>query len=121
MPRSPAETTPIAPSSTRSEALAPTCAVCTVRESSGAAMSRVVIEGRSLLLCRAHAATVLVEMPETFDELRALFVGLMGERDPTLERRSPLPRRDPEDRRVFPPRLEGRRMSNGRRASDPAD
>ena len=33
----------------------------------------------------------------------------------------PLPRRDPEDRRVFPPRLEGRRMSNGRRATDPAD
>ena len=120
MPRSPAETTPIGPSSTRPEALLSACAVCESRESI-AAMSRVVIEGRSLLLCRAHATVVLAEMPETFDEMRALFVGVMGERDPTLERRSPLPRRDPEDRRVFPPRLEGRRMSNGRRATDPAD
>ena len=121
MARSPAETTPIVPSSTRGEALVSTCAVCGVRESIGATMSRVVIEGRSLQLCRAHATTVVAEMPETFDEMRALFVGVMGERDATLERRSPLPRRDPEDRRVFPPRLEGRRMSNGRRATDPAD
>jgi hypothetical protein len=84
-------------------------------------MSRVVIEGRSMLLCRDHAATVLSEMPETFDALRELFVGLDHEAGPVTERRSPLPRRDPDDRRVFPPRLEGRRMSNGRRASDPLD
>ena len=84
-------------------------------------MSRVVIEGRSMLLCRDHASVVLAEMPETFDALRELFVGLEADRDSIVERRSPLPRRDPDDRRVFPPRLEGRRMSNGRRASDPLD
>jgi hypothetical protein len=75
-------------------------------------MSRVVIEGRALCLCRAHAATVVSEMPETFEEMRALFAGLAE------ERRSPIARRASEDRRVFPPRPEGRRASVGRRASD---
>jgi hypothetical protein len=80
----------------------------------------VIVELRSLLLCRAHAATVLAAMPETFEELRRLFVGVM----PTatgVERRSPLPRRAPDDRRVFPPRAEGRRRASGRRATDPCD
>ena len=72
-------------------------------------------------LCRDHAATVVAAMPATFDEMRALFVGHSAERDPIEERRSPLTRRATDDRRVFPPRLEGRRMSNGRRASDPLD
>ena len=97
------------------------CAVCGNHEPAGAGMSRVVIEGRALSLCRAHAATVVAEMPETFDEMRALFIGDGGDRAVLEERRSPLTRRDPEDRRAFPPRLEGRRMSNGRRATDPLD
>jgi hypothetical protein len=89
-------------------------------------MSRVLVEGRSLELCRAHVATVVAAMPETFDELRALFVGAgvdLGARagSDALERRSPISRRDVEDRRVFPPRPEGRRMNAGRRASDPLD
>ena len=87
-------------------------------------MSRVVIEGRSLELCRTHAATVVAAMPETFDDLRSLFVGvgvdLSARSAPGAgERRSPLDRRDPEDRRVFPPRPEGRRRAAGRRTGDP--
>ena len=100
---------------------APFCAVCGDGDPTGSSMSRVVIEGRALSLCRPHAAAVVAAMPETFDEMRALFVGLDGSRDPTEERRSPLSRRAEEDRRVFPPRLEGRRISNGRRATDPLD
>ena len=97
------------------------CAVCGATEGAAVSMSRVVIEGRAMSLCRDHAATVVAAMPATFDEMRALFVGQSGERDTLDERRSPLTRRDTDDRRVFPPRLEGRRMSNGRRASDPLD
>ncbi|WP_437966375.1 hypothetical protein WMF04_43365 [Sorangium sp. So ce260] len=89
-------------------------------------MARVVIQGRSLSLCRMHAATVAAAMPETFEEMRELFVGLQrgaqpSPRDASVERRSPIPRRSPEDRRVFPPRPEGRRLGAGRRASDPAE
>jgi hypothetical protein len=96
------------------------CAVCGSRAAVGAGMSRVVVEGRMLSLCRAHAATVVAEMPETFDDLRALFVGAGVDLGAgASERRSPLDRRTPEDRRVFPPRPEGRRMGGGRRAGDP--
>jgi hypothetical protein len=99
------------------------CAVCGARASSSdARMSKVVIEGRALTLCRAHADSVLDEMPETFDELRAIFVGAGAELEALggqPERRSPIDRRAPEDRRVFPPRPEGRRTSAGRRATDP--
>jgi hypothetical protein len=115
-----------------------TCAVCGALESLGTGMSRVVIEGRALCLCRPHAATVVTEMPATFDEMRALFVGLgasrlsqagtaegtheSGRPDlPFEERRSPITRRSVEDRRVFPPRFEGRRSSSGRRAGDPVE
>ncbi|WP_437657726.1 hypothetical protein [Sorangium sp. So ce1182] len=94
-------------------------------------MARVVIQGRSLSLCRSHAATVAAAMPETFEEMRALFVGLQrvalqrvglsAQGDPSIERRSPIARRSPEDRRVFPPRPEGRRLGGGRRATDPRE
>ncbi|MCC6554592.1 MAG: hypothetical protein IT372_16555 [Polyangiaceae bacterium] len=105
----------------------------------GAHLSRVIIEGRALLMCRAHAATVVAAMPETFEDLRALFIGAApcldpallldpipggvadDPRCPPLERRSPIPRRGFEDRRVFPPRPEGRRRGGGRRATDPID
>jgi hypothetical protein len=84
-------------------------------------MSKVVVEGRALQLCRAHAATVVAAMPETFEDLRGLFAGAGGALDgplPFPERRSPIERRDAEDRRVFPPRPEGRRLGSGRRAGD---
>lgn len=103
------------------------CAVCGARGHDGVAMSRVVIEGRSLCLCREHATTVVAARPETFDDLRSLFMGAAVDVDALLridtvvERRSPIPRRASEDRRGFPPRPEGRRANNGRRWSDPID
>lgn len=99
------------------------CAVCGEIEAHGARMSPVMIEGRTLELCRAHAAVVVTSMPATFTELRALFVGMSadGASSGQKERRSPLDRRSPDDRRFFPPRPEGRRRSFGRRASDPRD
>jgi hypothetical protein len=95
-------------------------------------MSRVLVEGRTLELCRAHATAVVAAMPETFEDLRALFVGAgpgltglgsvaSGDAGVSVERRSPIARREPQDRRVFPPRPEGRRLSTGRRATDPLD
>jgi hypothetical protein len=102
------------------------CAVCGARARVGTTMSRMLVEGRALELCRAHVDVVVAAMPETFDDLRALFVGAGSEHadlaSPVgLERRSPISRRVPEDRRVFPPRPEGRRHNGGRRATDPMD
>lgn len=97
------------------------CAVCVALEvETSTSLSRVVVEGRTLSLCRSHAATVATEMPQTFDDLRNLFTG-MGASEDFAERRSPIPRRDAEDRRVFPPRPEGRRLTAGRRATDLVD
>jgi hypothetical protein len=89
-------------------------------------MSRMLVQGRALELCRAHVDVVVAAMPETFDELRALFVGAFADlrtcgEVSSPERRSPIRRRLPDDRRVFPPRPEGRRMGGGRRASDPLE
>jgi hypothetical protein len=78
-------------------------------------MSRVTVEARSLALCREHAGQVAIHMPKTWEDLRTLFA--IG-----AERRSLVPRRDEyENRRVFPPRPEGRRLSFGRRQGDPRD
>lgn len=99
------------------------CAVCE-GPPQGGRMSKVVVEGRTLQLCRAHAATVVAAMPETFEDLRALFIGAGVDLARPLafpERRAPIDRRAPEDRRVFPPRPEGRRVSLGRRATDARD
>ena len=62
-------------------------------------------------------------MPETFEDLRGLFVGTGVDLPPLPfpERRSPIERRIPEDRRVFPPRPEGRRINDGRRTGDGAE
>ena len=106
------------------------CAVCGSAATAGARMSRVVIEGRSLELCQSHTATVVSAMPETFEDLRALFVGVTAidatpltapPSSQTEERRSPIDRRGVENRRTFPPRPEGRRRDDGRRATDPRD
>ena len=99
------------------------CAVCGPG-TPGGRMSKVVVEGRALQLCRSHAATVVEAMPETFDDLRELFAGAGADLDaplPFRERRSPIERRMAEDRRVFPPRPEGRRLGAGRRAGDARD
>ena len=95
------------------------CLVCTAR---GAArrplpsrISRVTIQARSMMLCREHAGQVAIHMPKTWEDFRAIFIG-------SIDRRSPIPRRvDNDDRRVFPPRPEGRRISSGRRSVDDGD
>ncbi len=103
------------------------CAVCGAQAAAGARMSRVVVEGRTLELCRSHAAAVAAAMPETFEDLRGLFVGATLDVDVMIrlgsmsERRSPIQRRESDDRRVFPPRAEGRRQGTGRRTTDPVD
>lgn len=103
------------------------CAVCGATSATGVRISRLVVEGRPLVLCRDHAAEVATARPATFEELRALFrgsaidVGAMISSGLLVERRSPIPRRAPDDRRAFPPRPEGRRVGQGRRATDPRD
>lgn len=72
-----------------------------------------------MTLCRTHAARVAAEMPQTFEEMRALFVEIPAD-DAPLARRSVIGRRKEDDRRMFPPRPEGRRLGQGRRASDRA-
>jgi hypothetical protein len=88
-------------------------------------MSRAIVEGRAIWLCLDHATAVVIAMPETFEEMRALFVQPAATGgypiDTSADRRSPIDRRRADDRRVFPPRPEGRRASFGRRAGDPLD
>jgi hypothetical protein len=102
--------------SRRTAAEAASCLVCAAQgrvRTQPHRVSRVTIEARSITLCRDHAAHVAIHMPETWEELRALFIA-------PGERRSLIPRRiDMDDRRVFPPRPEGRRRSSGRRTVDP--
>jgi hypothetical protein len=91
------------------------CLVCSALGKNGRAStrpSRVIIQARTVVLCREHAGMVAIKMPKTWDDLRAIFMG-------KLERRSPIPRRlENDDRRVLPPRPEGRRASYGRRKLD---
>lgn len=103
------------------------CAVCGATTKGGSGMARVIVEGRALFLCMDHATTVAIAMPSTFEEMRSLFVKSASTSDDLGrvaalgERRSPIDRRAPQDRRVFPPRIEGRRMSFGRRSTDPVE
>ena len=95
---------------------ASSCLVCAAEgqvRAVASRLSRVTVQGRTVILCREHASQVAAHMPKTWEELRAIFAG-------PNDRRSPIPRRvDPDDRRVFPPRPEGRRRSLGRRSVDP--
>jgi len=88
------------------------CEVCAALGRSASGRSRrVVVGGRSVTLCPAHALT-LHGLPLTdTSELRALFREGSG-------RRSLVGRREALDRRAFPPRPEGRRRGGGRRGSD---
>ena len=92
------------------------CAVCGGGDTTGTHLSRVVIQGRALDLCRAHATTVVAAMPRTFEDLCGLFVDVI-----LPSPRSVFDRRAPLDRREFPPRPEGRRLGIGRRTADPAE
>ena len=94
----------------------PSCAVCGDGHTNAANLSRVVIQGRALDLCRPHASTVVAAMPKTFDDLCGLFAGVVFPSP-----RSIFDRRAPLDRREFPPRPEGRRLGIGRRTADPVE
>jgi hypothetical protein len=67
-------------------------------------------------MCREHAGLVAIKMPKTWDDLRVMFSVPPDQRSPIVRRGLPS-----EDRRVFPPRPEGRRAKQGRRQSDPYD
>jgi hypothetical protein len=86
------------------------CEVC----SSKLRIRRVLVQDRVVALCDEHAAEVRVSGASTLEALCALFPETGGQRS-RIDRRSPL------DRRVFPPRPEGRRRSAGRRAHDRFD
>jgi len=65
---------------------------------------------RRVFLCPMHAQQAESAGAESIDALRTLFVEVDG-------RRALLARRATE-RRLFPPRPEGRRLERGRRSSD---
>jgi hypothetical protein len=73
-------------------------------------LRRLVVEGRIVALCDEHATAVGHARSKSLDVLRELFREKDGKRS-LLDRRSPL------DRRLFPPRPEGRRRV-GRREKD---
>src|SRR5882672_1169047 len=74
-------------------------------------LRRVAVEGRIVALCDSHASAVMEAETKSLDVLRELFQEPEG-------RRSFVDRRSPLDRRLFPPRPEGRRASGGRRDED---
>ncbi len=80
------------------------------------ALAGVLVGEQQMFLCGRHAAILASKEPlagnATFDELAALFA------TPGLERRKKRNRRR-NDRRMFPPRPELRRASDGRRETDP--
>jgi hypothetical protein len=67
---------------------------------------------RRILLCRPHAESAHAAGAASVEAVRALFVESDG-------RRALLARRATE-RRLFPPRPEGRRLARGRRKTDVA-
>lgn len=71
----------------------------------------LLVEGRLVLLCEMHAEQVHESGLENVDQLRQLLTEPAGLRS-LMDRRSPL------DRRIFPPRPEGRRHTVGRRSMD---
>jgi hypothetical protein len=74
-------------------------------------LRRVAVEGRIVALCEPHASAVMGAETRSLEVLRDLF------REPE-GRRSFVDRRSPLDRRLFPPRPEGRRATGGRRNED---
>ena len=98
-----------------SDSSAGVCEICGAdsRESAPTAtpLTRVLIEDRVVALCESHVAEVEQAGIERLSDLFDLFKEQSGQRG-APERRSPL------DRRVFPPRPEGRRYGGGRRIDD---
>jgi hypothetical protein len=96
--------------------MARTCEVCTnlarVPESPDSKrLRRLLVGSRIVTLCAHHAERAHSADIHDLADLRALFVEETGQRS-LVAQRAPL------DRRVFPPRPEGRRRGSGRRATD---
>jgi hypothetical protein len=98
--------------------MARNCEICAARslfEGRGAPrkqrLVRLVVYERIIALCEHHAA--LAKEARTVEDLRGAFSEASGGRRSLVDRRSPL------DRRLFPPRPEGRRARPaGRRKKD---
>jgi hypothetical protein len=75
---------------------------------------RLLLQDRVVAVCDAHAQVIAEAGCTTLEQLCELFPEAAGYR-------SLLPRRAALDRRVFPPRPEGRRHAGGRRATDAPD
>ncbi len=74
-------------------------------------VKRLLLDERIVALCDEHAAEARAAGAEELAHLRTHFQEPEGERS-LIERRSPV------ERRVFPPRPEGRRHDQGRRSVD---
>jgi len=84
---------------------------CEVCGGSIGGVARLDLGSRAIVLCREHAERARIAEADSPEALHALFVEADG-------RRALLDRRAPEERRLFPPRPEGRRHDAGRRQSD---
>ena len=71
----------------------------------------LLVGGRFVYLCEPHARAVRNHNPSSIEEIRKLLKEADGSR-------SLVDRRNTVNRRVFPPRPEGRRLQTGRRSSD---
>jgi hypothetical protein len=74
-------------------------------------LRNVLVGERIVVLCREHARIVLEENVSDLETLRQL---TRSQQD----RRAPIERRGALDRRIFPPRPEGRRRGSARRCTD---
>ena len=74
-------------------------------------VSRIDFGTRLISLCKADAERAKQAGARAPEALRQLFIEADG-------RRALLPRRALDERRMFPPRPEGRRRDDGRRGSD---
>jgi hypothetical protein len=86
------------------------CDVCATKQR----IRRILLQDRVVALCDEHAAELRSSGASTLEALCALFPESAG-------KRSLVARRAPLDRRVFPPRPEGRRRNAGRRQDDRLD
>ena len=77
----------------------------------GGRIRNLLVEGRLVLLCDMHAEQVHGAGLENVNQIRNLLTEPVGLRS-LMDRRSPL------DRRIFPPRPEGRRHTMARRTTD---
>jgi hypothetical protein len=90
------------------------CAHLALRAKSPSSSGRVrnlLVGGRLVYLCDAHVQAVGNLDLHHVEDIRQLLRETEGQR-------SLVTRRSPIDRRVFPPRPEGRRLAAGRRSTD---